>query len=214
MSSVSVTAKSHAMEKRIVVFGTSLSLNVDLAEILEEELRGCVEDGVSTATVAAAGRGSRWGISVLDRVENHSPSLVLIEFSINDADIFDGVGLAESADNHRAIITHLRRSLEPAPEIVLMTMNPTDGSPGWVRPYLTDYYAAYHALAREMKTHLIDLHPEWKRAIRETTNTDFISDGLHPSKTEFRQVALPIIRKKLIELLVDGTSNCLSMPEP
>jgi len=176
---------------RIVTLGTSLTLGGDWRERLAAELSACAARPVEVVPVAEAGEDSDWGAAQMDRVIALQPSLVLIEFSINDADMLDGVTLGTARKNHEAILGALKQAVP-----VLVTMSPAFGPRGWVRPNLPKYEAQYRALAEEKKIGLIDLAPVWHKALEEGRRR-LMPDGLHPTDAAMVQVALPVIRAEL-----------------
>lgn len=193
-------------EVRIAALGTSLTQRGDWTESLARTLTSCLAHTVAVARHAAAGRDSGWGVAQLGRIISQQPSVVLIEFAINDADVLDGVSLATSRKNHEEMIERLREA-NPAVVIFLVTTNPVHGPRGWVRPFLAEYYELYRAIARDNAVGLIDLYPVWARSLAEGDPDRLIPDGLHPTAAAFRRIALPILRHRLSSAL-GAPSGC------
>lgn len=171
---------------RLSIMGTSLTANYDWPERLER----CLAGELMVTKIAEGGAGSDWGLTQLDKLDSSDPDLVLVEFSINDADLRLGISRMQSRANHKAILQHLRQ-VHPDAKIVLMTMNPAHGLRRYLlRPRLPAYYGLYPALAEEFEAGLLDLYPRWQilmQSAREQT------DGLHPSQDAAARVILPAL---------------------
>ena len=187
--------------------GTSLTQRGSWAETLARSMASCVEAAVTVERFAAAGRGSDWGVAQLDRIISARPTIVLVEFAINDADVLDGVSLSTSRKNHEEIVDRLRAA-DPAIAVFLVTTNPVHGPRGWVRPYLTEYYRLYRDIAQTKAVGLIDLYPVWRTALAADDRDRLIPDGLHPTEAAFTRVALPVIRDRLSRLLAAPSAGC------
>lgn len=183
---------------RIVVLGTSLTERARWPQELGRALSACSGREVAVLPVAKGGAGSEWGRGQVDRVVAAAPDLVLIEFSINDADLCDGVSLARARDNHSAILDALAAA-RPSAQPVLMTMSPAFGLRGWLRPWRSDHEAQYRQMAAERDIGLIDLVPVWTRALAEAPAgpRDLMPDGLHPRPEAVTAVALPLMRLQI-----------------
>jgi len=180
---------------RIVVLGTSLTANYDWPEILENRLDTCLPNGVEVHVIAAAGQNASWGLKQVDRIVAVAADVVVIEFAINDADILDGLSLGQAAADYDALIDGLRaRGDQPA--IVLMTMSPTRGLRGMMRPRLGRHYAQYRDLAQAKDVGLVDLYPRWRTLPRSSRGLE--RDGLHPDPHIAAQVIVPVLAEYLV----------------
>lgn len=160
---------------KIVAFGTSLTLGNGWPDRLSANLEGCFGHRVDVVRVARAGAGSAWGIDAVETVVAQAPDVVLMEFAINDADLRDGVSLAQSDAQHRAIIAQLQHNL-PEVRIAVMTMSPAFGPRGWMRPRLPRYYDQLTDLTKDTNHALVDFYPRWLAAGLRNA----FEDGLHP----------------------------------
>lgn len=194
-------------DTRLTAVGTSLTQRGNWTEILAQTIARCTEDAVAVERIAAAGRGSDWGVAQLDRIVAARPAIVLVEFAINDADVVDGVSIAASRRNHEEIIDRLRAA-NPKIKILLLTTNPVHGPRGWVRPFIARYYRLYHEIAQAKSVGLIDLYPVWRNALAGGDREHLIPDGLHPAEAAFARVALPVIRERLSRLLCETPVGC------
>lgn len=181
---------------RIVILGTSLTLRGAWRDELAASLTTCAARPVEVVPVAKPGQGSDWGLAQMDRVIALQPALVLIEFSVNDADLGENTSLAEARKNHEAILDTLKQAVP-----VLMTMSPAFGPRGWLRPRLGDYDAQYRELAEERRAGLIDIAPIWQQTLTAGNRRALMPDGLHPTDAAMTQVALPVIRAELGRLI-------------
>jgi lysophospholipase L1-like esterase len=187
---------------RLVVLGTSLTANSRWPDLLAEELAGCSGRQVQAVRIARAGANSAWGRQEVGAVLAAGPALVLVEFAINDADVLDGLSLAQARQNHLGILGELTVA-QPGLPVFLMTMNRAAGLRGAVRPWLGAHYAQYRQIAETAEVGLIDLAPLWASAMAADTAGTLLPDGLHPTEAAVAQVALPAIAE-LVGDLVPG----------
>lgn len=180
----------------ITVFGTSLTAKSDWPERLTAELRQCLGQEVTLGRVARSGQGSVWALEQVDRVIAQAPSVVLMEFAINDADFMDGISLAESRQNHERLLARLSAGL-PNVQVMMMTTNPVTGPLRHVqRPRLRQYYAMVRDVAAGRDVALADLAPRWQAAFAADP-TLRPPDGLHPSDQATAQVIVPVLVQSL-----------------
>ena len=176
---------------RIVAFGTSLTVGSFWPERLAADLARCLGHPVTAGRIAKSGAGSDWGLTQVARVLEAQPDIVVVEFAINDADLFGGLSLDTSIARHLQLIGQLTGG-EDAPAILLMTTNPV--APGWrslQRPRLAAYYRSYRALAAQTGSALADLWPRWVAPIG--------GDGLHPDPEAEAALALPVLMRMVAE---------------
>lgn len=175
---------------RVTLAGTSLTSRPGWPEALEPPLARCLGRDVVITRVARAGMNSRWGLSQLEQILETNPDFVTIEFSGNDADLYDGISLSESSANHRSLITGLR-SARPSLPILLMVMSPKYGRPSLMRPFLPRYTALYPELAEQMDTGLLDFYPRW--LARPWPSRGLQADGQHPDPKVAAEVMVPLL---------------------
>ena len=167
---------------RLAFVGTSLTASYDWTQ----RLQSCASPGISVSRTALAGASSDWGLTQVKTILSHRPDVVFIEFSINDADIRNGISRRKSAENHRKLILALKASRREL-QVVLMTMSPAYGLRRLLRPRLSAYYRLYHELAEELDTGLLDLYPYWL-GLPEYDREH--PDGLHPTGPASSRVIL------------------------
>ena len=174
----------------IAVFGTSLSSpRYDWPDALAQTLGACLGRPVTLTRVTRAGAGIAWAEGQVDAVRAQGPDLVLMEFSANDADLRDGLRLAEA----RARTGRVLDALEGIP-VVLMTMNPAQGLRGVLRPRLGAHHDAYRALAAARDLGLVDLETRWRQRPRAARG---LADGLHPAPEAARGLIVPALAEYL-----------------
>ena len=171
----------------ITVFGTSLTARYDWPEVFAETLQKCLSRPVTITRVAKPGANSRWALRNVDRVKASAPDLVLVEFSINDADFLDGLSLAESQVNHDRLLTALAAG-RPELRIVLLTMSPAIGLRGLLRRKLNAYYSLYAPLADRHGIGVVDLRMRWQQV---DNLSKALPDGLHPTDDVARRIIVP-----------------------
>ena len=174
----------------IVAFGTSLTAGPDWPARLQTALAACLPVAPVVQLLALPGAGSAWALTQTADPALVGADIVLVEFAINDADLRDGVSLAQAADQHRRLVAGLRRD-NPDVAVVLMTMNPAHGLRGWMRLWLGAHYRQYRSLAAELDTGLVDLWPRWLALPRAARRLG--ADGLHPDAESVAQVILPVL---------------------
>ncbi|WP_424991082.1 SGNH/GDSL hydrolase family protein [Fluviibacterium sp. S390] len=183
-----------ARPARILAFGTSLTARGSWPEDLADTLTACLGHPVQMTRVAQSGMGSAWALEQLDRVVAARPDLVLLEFSINDADLLDGVSRRTSRARHAALLAALTRDL-PDTRVLLMTMSPVTGVVRHLqRPWLGAYYGIYRDLADEQGVGLADLFPRWRAAPADLRD---LPDGLHPAPGKTAQLAVPVLAQMI-----------------
>lgn len=184
---------------RVAVLGTSLTARYAWPEEMRAGLAACLGRAVTLTKTAKAGAGSDWGATAVSEIAAGRPDLTLIEFSINDADLTDGIWLNVARRRHQAMIDALRAA-NPDMRIALVTMSPAHGPRGWVRPFLGAHEDMYRRLAEEMDLDLIDLAPLWAAALEEG-GSGLLPDGLHPTEAAVAKVALPTIAAQAGKIL-------------
>lgn len=176
---------------RIVAFGTSLTARALWPERLAADLTRCLGHPVMVDRIARPGADSGWGLAQAGQVLEARPDIVVIEFAINDADLFDGVSLDTSVARHLQLIGRLTEG-NKGPAVLLMTTNPV--ASGWRRVQrlrLGAYYLAYRGLAAQTGSGLADLWPRWTVPIG--------GDGLHPDPEAEAEVALPVLTRLIAD---------------
>lgn len=170
----------------LAVLGTSLTARADWPEALRDRIAACSGREVRLVRVAEPGAYSGWGMAQVPALIAAAPDLVLVEFTINDADLRDGIGRAQSRDNHAEIIGRIRAA-RPEAAIGLLVLNPPRGLRALTRPFLGRYREIYRDLAQEEGVGLLDLHETWRKAL--ALQPDLLPDGLHPTPEAVASVA-------------------------
>ena len=192
---MSGSAPLDAKATRLLVLGTSLTAKYDWPDQVAASLSRCIGSQIEVDKIAAVGMNSDWGVAQLQRVEQLQPDVILIEFTINDSDITDGVRLAASRLNHQRLVDHLRDRF-PNSRIALVTMSPAQGLRAAVRPFRARYENMYRELAHEFDLDLIDLAPVWKSALEADSADEMLPDGIHPSEDAVKAVAIaPLVER-------------------
>lgn len=171
----------------LTVYGSSLSKRAVWPRQLR--LQTCGGRVASTEIRAEAGAGSDEGLVIVEEHRTKRRDVAILEYAINDADLFDGVTRATSKDNHRKMIATLRERY-PGIVIILMATNPVSGFQRLKRPKLMAYYDDYAALAEELDVSFFDGTARWVEA---NPGSDALPDGLHPDPaTEAEIYAAPL----------------------
>ena len=181
--------KQRAGPLKVVVFGTSLSERAKWPDDLQQALQSC---GLGDALVlrhAKAGANSSWGGSQAEWFGQNPPDLVIVEFAMNDADLFDGLSLDDSQSNHLEIVRNLRQ-IVPDAAILLLSTNPVTGWARLKRPLLARYYNSYVTVAAQADIGFLDGYGRWMQL---PGRAEAIYDGVHPRpEIEAQLLAEPI----------------------
>ncbi len=175
----------------IVALGTSLT---ETGGWLEPVGRLIAERSGETVTVlnfGKSGANSSWGVGQVGRIVAARPTVLLIEFSVNDASWFRGVSMSQSRKNVKEIVARTRDG-DPRTQIYLMTMNPVSGLRSWIRPRLKTYHDLYGELSQELEVGHIDNRPNWN-SLTDPELAEAIPDGLHPTQEMAAQLIVPTV---------------------
>lgn len=169
-------ARLKAGEKQTVVaFGTSLTAYGAWVPQMQQWFEEKFPGQVHVINSGGPGQHSDWGAAqVSSRVLAHSPNLVFVEFSYNDAHTRFKLTPEHCRKNLESIIEAIT-SADPSTAIVLQTMNaPWDPPEGrgmtdsaTNRPEPDVFNDNYRAVARERGLPLVDNYPDWLK-IKET----------------------------------------------
>ena len=188
-----------AAHHRILLLGTSLTRRGDWPELLEERLRQCATAPLMVERLAQAGAASGWGLEALRArlAEAPAPTIIVVEFSGNDASIIHGFPLFVSRHHHREILQHAR---DAGALPILATMSPAWGWKALARPGQRRYHALYRDLARSEGTGLIDTISDW-RALPLAARRQALPDNLHPTPAAMEAITVPAFEAALRPLV-------------
>lgn len=183
----------------VVTYGTSLTARGAWVKHLKQALEDGYPGLATVVNAAEVGMWSAWGVQHLDeRVLRKKPDTVLIEFAFNDAGEESHISVAKARENLEDMIKRILKA-QPDAEIILMTMNMPSAARLRYRPKVRDYYTMYRDVARARQLMLIDLCPEWDRALggNAALFAEYIPDGLHPTPDACAHVSTPVILKAI-----------------
>ncbi|MDO6512884.1 SGNH/GDSL hydrolase family protein [Neptuniibacter sp. 2_MG-2023] len=181
---------------KIVTLGTSLTKRGNWVASLENVLGKYKSANVNVLNLAISGATSNEGVEQLDELLEYKPSVVLMEFSVNDADYFRGISLSKSLNNLDYIIKTIRADNEDV-TIILMIMNPVYGIRSWIRPMLGEYRYRHMLLARKNNIEYFDFRPRWMD-MYEGNFKKVIPDGLHPTSRAAESVIVPVLKGLIV----------------
>jgi len=193
-------AEGAAAALRIALIGTSLSARYDWPGRAGARLAACLGRPVEMRVHARPGATSDWGRDQADWLRRSAPDLLILEFTINDADLRRGVSVARSRANHAALIAALR-SVRPGAPVVLLSLNGAYGLRRGLRPFLGRYLALYDAMAAEDGAWRVDLGPGWQALVARDGVGAVLPDGLHPSAAAADAVNVPGLAAALADRL-------------
>lgn len=176
-------------KQTVITYGTSLTAIAAWPKGLQAYFDKNFPNQVTVTNTAGSGRTSDWGLQNLQqRVLDHHPDLVFIEFSINDAVPRQNVPLEKSLANLGAMVTALQKQ-NPNVDIVLQIMSPvydTPQQPGKTaatdRPQYATYNDAWRKYAADHHLPLIDHWPTWQKLQKDDPDQfkKDLPDGTHP----------------------------------
>jgi len=196
--------------QKVVTYGTSLTNPGPWPGQLNSWLRGefpglvtVVNGGIIASSSTHANPVFDLSGRLQERVLNHNPDTVMLEFAINDAFVDYGISLVQSRANLNTMIDRIQAGA-PQREVILMTMNPAWDVPGRlqpasVRPNLSQYYQIFRDVAAERNLLLVDHYVTWT-ALRDADLARFqqyIPDGIHPIAAGTTAVELPELKRAL-----------------
>jgi len=190
-----------APEACAVFYGTSLTRAGGWVEIIGAELVACYP-ALRIVNAAESGQHSRWGREhFAARVLVHRPTVVLLEFAINDAVARFALSVADARANLAAMLDTLATEF-PRSVAVLQIMNPAIDRPAGHdghRPHLSAYEQMWRDVARERGLLLVDHAPAWTQLLArgEDEFRRYVPDGLHPNAAGYAAFMLPTLRDAL-----------------
>ena len=197
-----VQCLSEGHPRRIVFYGTSLTAEGAWVPQLLALLNDRFPSLVTAFNGAASGMHSRWGIENVEaRVLAHSPDVVFIEFSVNDACARFGITVAEAQFNLETIIDDIREK-NPACEVILQVMNPVLDRPAGhtgYRPHLADYQESHRQIGKARGLLVIDHMPAWTALLEhdEAAFRSLVPDCLHPQAEGYARLVTPQILNRI-----------------
>jgi lysophospholipase L1-like esterase len=175
------------MMETIVMYGDSETALNGWTDVLATT----ISSKYNVVNTAKPGQTSAWGLANLQsHVIDYHPSIVVFEFSMNDA---VWLTLEQAASNTITIINELR-SKDPGVSIYLSTNNEPSTAAIAATPQLANvdaYYQQYRGLAAAMNVGLIDNEPLWQAA------GVVPADGFHPTLEQDIQVQIPNVIRVL-----------------
>lgn len=204
-----ITALAAGQHRTIVAYGTSLTANGAWVSKMNAWLSEKFPGQFTVINSGLSGKNSADGLAQLqEKVLNHNPDTVFIEFAMNDAFRYtDGtpqLSILQAKGNLEAIIQAIQQQ-NPQAEIILQTMNTVWNSPtgsnqsATLRPELAAYYQMYRHVAAARGLMLIDHEAAWSALQTESPATfqSYVPDGVHPNAIGSEDIMLPLLRWKL-----------------
>ena len=202
---VTVFANLHAGKKQtVIVYGTSLTHGGEWAVATKAWFDEHFPGQVTFFNSAGPGQNSDWGVANLtQRVLEHHPDLVVMEFAFNDAHEKFAMPLAKGATNLDQMVTTIRKQ-QPTCDIVLQVMNaawdaPNDKKSLGNRPQLQAFNDNYRTYAKSHDLPLIDHFPTWQQLKEQDVERyhRLVPDGTHPTKEGSLAFTWPAVKALL-----------------
>ena len=186
--------------QKIVVYGTSLSATKDgWVTMLEDKLNARYPGKAEVINSAQAAMWSTWGVENLrERVLEHKPDMVIIEFAMNDAYLPYSTSIETARLNLEYMVFRIRELYKDC-SIVIQVMNMPIAEHKVQRPYIERYYNLYRKESKKLHTKLIDHYEYWVPILKkgEKEFRRYVPDGIHPNIEAQRKLVLPHILKAL-----------------
>lgn len=184
---------------RVTVMGTSLTARYDWPAQAADRVQACIGRPVDLTVIARGGAASDWGVAQTDALRDSRPDILLVEFTINDADLRRRVSLRAARANHAAIVDAARDTM-PDARIVLVTLNRGLGLRALLRPRIAAHEAQYDALAADLDLGRLALGPDWARALAAGDAATLLPDGVHPTPQAVARLVTPRVADRLATL--------------
>lgn len=179
----------------VVTYGTSLTADGAWVGAVSAELAAQYGEVGMFVNSAESARSSVWAVENFDaRVLAHDPSLVFLEFAVNDAYTPFMIDLAASRANLEWMLDQLELNV-PDAAVVLIVSNYVIGDGAAARPELAAYYEGWRVVAAERGLTVVDEEVAWEALYARSPETfeQLVPDGLHPSYEGHDLVNRPLI---------------------
>lgn len=189
----------------VVVYGTSLTLYGEWAVAMQSWFNTNYPGQVTFINSGGSGMNSGWGVTNLqNKVLDHRPNLVVVEFSFNDAHTNFNLSGAQARTNLNTMVQGIHEQ-DTDTTVLLQIMNVPWNAPGnparAARPQLETFNDNYRQFAEADDLPLIDHYPAWL-ALQQTNQTlfqNYIPDGAHPNATGSLAITWAALRDWLEE---------------
>lgn len=190
--------------QKIVVYGTSLSATKEgWVTMLEDSLNALYPGKVEIINSAQTAMWSTWGVENLrEKVLEHKPDMVIIEFAMNDAYLPYSTSIEAARLNLEYMVLRIRELYKDC-SIVIQVMNMPIAEHKVQRPDIERYYNLYRKESKKLHAKLIDHYEYWVPLLKkgEEVFRRYVPDGIHPNLEAQKKLVLPHILKTL------GVSN-------
>lgn len=190
----------------VALFGSSLARRAEWPHRIAGSRVPCGSGAIAMAVEGKPGAGSREGLALFQASPPAAHDIVILEYAINDADLFDGISRGDSTANHSRMIAMLRDA-NPDVAIILMATNPVRGLQRLKRPRLTAYYQDLARLAEEMSVSFFDGAARWRIAGADRRS---LPDGLHPDPAREADLYAIAMLTMLARIVIPG---CQDLPD-
>ncbi|EMI17936.1 membrane-bound dehydrogenase domain protein [Rhodopirellula maiorica SM1] len=164
-------------------------------DLLVQHLRAHYQTEVTLTNLSVGGTSTPWGVTMIDKVAEHNPDLVILAFGMNDS---AGRSAKEYGQNTATMIAKTRALVPEAEFILVASML---GNRDWVT-LKHDVFPKYRdelAELREPGVALADMTSVWEEFFRRKKDADLTGNGVnHPNDFGHRVYA-----QILSALLVD-----------
>lgn len=147
-------------------------------DLLREHLEATYSTKVSLTNLSVSGTSTPWGLTMLDKVVEHQPNLVILAFGMNDS---AGRSADEYQANTQAIIDRLRETLPETEFILVASML---GNRDWIRLNHEAFPQYRDALSKlcQPGIALADLTSIWTEFLERKHDWDLTGNGVnHPN---------------------------------
>ncbi len=147
-------------------------------ELLRQHLEASYASKVTLTNLSVGGTSTPWGLTMVDKVVEQQPDLVILAFGMNDS---AGRSAKEYESNTQAIIDKIRDSLPDAEFILVASML---GNRDWIRlkhEAFPQYRDALAGLCKEGIA-LADMTSIWTEFLKRKHDWDLTGNGVnHPN---------------------------------
>lgn len=164
-------------------------------DLLVEHLRRQYESDVELTNLSVGGQSTPWGITMIDKVVEQVPDLVILAFGMNDSASLTEI---EYGQNTLKMIARTRQTM---PEAEFILVSPMLGNRDWVR-LKHDVFPKYRTALAKLAgpgIALADMTSIWSEMLKRKKHADLTGNGVnHPNDFGHRvyaQVLAAILAK-------------------
>ena len=163
--------------------------------LLQQHLEACYDTRVTLANLSVSGKATPWGLTMIEKVVQQKPDLVILAFGMNDS---AGRSAKEYGRNTAAMISKTRKALPNAEFILIASML---GNRDWVllKHDVFPLYRDQLAKLCEPGIALADMTSVWTEFLKRKKDSDLTGNGVNHPNDFGHRVYAQVISALLVE---------------